>query len=524
MAFASLTIDLNARLANIEKDLNKSVNLAALGVIGAGSGFATLLKGLVDEADSLNDLATRTGTSVRALASLQLAAKLADTDLEKLGAGLGKLSLFMANNAEEAAALGITARDPVQAFIQLADVVGKVTDPAERNALAMKVMGKSSAELMPLLAQGGTALRQQAADSATYADRMVKLSESAQKFNDAIDLLAQNGKTALLPMVETLTDLANAAIEAAAAFEGMDAALAGIGSFGTFGETIAVTAANISFVFRVLANDVVSSFTAIGYAMTGQFSMAKKTLDQAAAYAQAERAKLDRLEQGILSKQSRPKKAAPGTTPPGDPDYKPPMSPEEAAKIQATLEKAFNLKPLDDFIAGFGDRARQIKQEYAQLALDIGERDGPATGSDISSDIFAAKSAASSGDTLKADALVERAKSGLKDLASFEQTYYARQLQEIELGMNEAATKTAETTRSALLENLNAAAAEVQKMDPLHIPIAADAIANDLRKTLDVIRQELLDKPFEVPLVASNVGGVYAESNIARAALKRGAR
>jgi hypothetical protein len=34
----------------------------------------------------------------------------------------------------------------------------------------------------------------------------------------------------------------------------------------------------------------------------------------------------------------------------------------------------------------------------------------------------------------------------------------------------------------------------------------------------------LVDKPFEVPLVASNVGGVYAESNLARAALKRGAR
>lgn len=549
MAFASLTIDLNARLANIERDLNRSVNMAEssakkmqsafnkvgaafglLGIAGVGGNIFGNLKGLIDSADGLNDLATRTGSSVKALASLQLAAKLADTDLENLGAGLGKLSLYMANNAEEAAALGITARDPVEAFIQLADVVGSVNDPAERNALAMKVMGKSYAELMPLLAQGGAALGQQAKDSAIYADRMVKLSASAGQFNDAIDMLAQNGKTALLPLIQSLTDIANAAVEASAAFEGMDSALAGIGSFGTFGETLAVTGANISFVFRVLANDVLSSLTAINYAMTAQFGMAKQTLDQAAAYAQAERAKLDKLERGILSKQSTPKKP-PDTTPKAGAniDVKDFLGgPDSPEKLQSTLRKAFDITPLDDFVAGFKNQRQSIEKEYEQL---ISKLTGPsianATGGDLSYEITKGKGALEQGDSTGTEIAIDRSRQmleGLKDNggADFEISYYANQLKQLELAMVDSQQATAETTRSAMLEQLNAAAAEVSKMDPLHIPIAAEAIAQDLRATLDVVRQELANNPLKVPIVATSSSGIYGDSSLTTAARKLG--
>jgi hypothetical protein len=549
MAFASLTIDLNARLANIERDLNRSVNMAEssakkmqsafnkvgaafglLGIAGVGGNIFGNLKGLIDSADGLNDLATRTGSSVKALASLQLAAKLADTDLENLGAGLGKLSLYMANNAEEAAALGITARDPVEAFIQLADVVGSVNDPAERNALAMKVMGKSYAELMPLLAQGGAALGQQAKDSAIYADRMVKLSASAGQFNDAIDMLAQNGKTALLPLIQSLTDIANAAVEASAAFEGMDSALAGIGSFGTFGETLAVTGANILFVFRVLANDVLSSLTAINYAMTAQFGMAKQTLDQAAAYAQAERAKLDKLERGILSKQSTPKKP-PDTTPKAGAniDVKDFLGgPDSPEKLQSTLRKAFDITPLDDFVAGFKNQRQSIEKEYEQL---ISKLTGPsianATGGDLSYEITKGKGALEQGDSTGTEIAIDRSRQmleGLKDNggADFEISYYANQLKQLELAMVDSQQATAETTRSAMLEQLNAAAAEVSKMDPLHIPIAAEAIAQDLRATLDVVRQELANNPLKVPIVATSSSGIYGDSSLTTAARKLG--
>ena len=62
-----------------------------------------------------------------------------------------------------------------------ADVIGQVEDPAQRNALAMKVLGKSYDEVMPLLAQGGDALRAQAAAAGPYAERMVTLAKAAEK-------------------------------------------------------------------------------------------------------------------------------------------------------------------------------------------------------------------------------------------------------------------------------------------------------------------------------------------------------
>lgn len=552
MAFASLTIDLNARLANIERDLNRSVNMAEtsakkmqsafnkvgaafglLGIAGVGGNIFGNLKWLIDSADGLNDLATRTGSSVKALASLQLAAKLADTDLENLGAGLGKLSLYMANNAEEAAALGITARDPVEAFIQLADVVGSVNDPAERNALAMKVMGKSYAELMPLLAQGGAALGQQAKDSAIYADRMVKLSASAGQFNDAIDMLAQNGKTALLPLIQSLTDIANAAVEASAAFEGMDSALAGIGSFGTFGETLAVTGANISFVFRVLANDVVSSLTAIGYAMTAQFGMAKQTLDQAAAYAQAERAKLDKLERGILSKQSTPKKQT--TTDPKTGtafDVNGFLNKGEADKLQSALSKAFDTSVLDKFTAKFSDTRAKIEAEYAALKQTFGETkdDKPVTGYDIQEqNIAKAREAIVGGDNAGAQAALESGKSRLKELSasgapSFELNYLADQLKALELQTVKVSEDTAAKTRDVLVKSFADINQQIAQVKSPELKINTDLLKQQIDASIASARAQLAANPLVIPVISSPIvgsgGGI--STDISTAARKLG--
>jgi hypothetical protein len=133
-------------------------------------------------------------------------------------------------------------------------------------------------------------------------------------------------------------------------------------------------------------------------------------------------------------------------------------------------------------------------------------------------DIGGAKSAAASGDTFKANALLERAKAGLKYLASFEQSYYARQLQDIELSMNDAAMKTAEASRDSLRAVMEQQAAELARMDPIHVPIAADAIAQDLRNTIDIVRKELAANPLIIPVQA---GG---SADISRAAAKLGAR
>lgn len=159
----------------------------ALGAVLALGGLTTMARQSIDAADSLNDLADRTQTSVKALASFELIATKSDTSLEALGKGLNKLSIFMAENAAEAKKLGITARDPVQAFIQFADALGRAATPQDRAAIANRVLGKSFQELLPLLQRGAADLREAAAASEEYANKLEKLAPRAGEFNDRLD-------------------------------------------------------------------------------------------------------------------------------------------------------------------------------------------------------------------------------------------------------------------------------------------------------------------------------------------------
>ena len=185
------------------KDAASRVNgiVASLGIasaVGAGT-LAALAKSGIDTADAFNDLSSRTGVSVKTLADWQLAATLSDTSIDALGRGVQKLTLSIGEaergSKEQAVALqqlGVTARDPQQAFEQLADAVAGSNDPIKTNAALQKVLGKSYTELLPLLQGGAQGLRDSAAASATFSDAMVKLAPDASKFNDQMDMLKVN--------------------------------------------------------------------------------------------------------------------------------------------------------------------------------------------------------------------------------------------------------------------------------------------------------------------------------------------
>lgn len=212
MAFASLTIDLNARIANIERDMGRAAHVAetqakrmegafakagmAMSTIGgalAGAGLISFAKSSLDAADALNDMSIRTGVTVKDLASLQLVAEQSGTSLEGIGVGLGKLN----KSASEAAggndklataltSLGVTAATPLERFYQLADAVKGMDDPTARAADLSAVLGKSYLDLIPTLQQGSEGLRASALASATFADSMARLAPDADKFNDQL--------------------------------------------------------------------------------------------------------------------------------------------------------------------------------------------------------------------------------------------------------------------------------------------------------------------------------------------------
>lgn len=218
MAFSTLAVDFTARLAGFEEGINKASRdvdklgsrvgavasgikstFASLGVgLGVG-GLAAIAKSGIDAADSLNDMSQRLGVSVKDLASFKLAADQSGTSLDSVGAGIARLSRSIGEaeggNKQLAGALqslGITARDPKEAFFQLADAVQKMDDPNKRAALLSQVLGKSYGELVPLLNQGSDALRESAKQSETFADAMSRLAPDADKFNDQLEQLRTN--------------------------------------------------------------------------------------------------------------------------------------------------------------------------------------------------------------------------------------------------------------------------------------------------------------------------------------------
>jgi hypothetical protein len=235
MAFAALTIDLNARLAKFEQDMaraGKSLDgldqrataaarglKTAFGALGATlsvGALASFAKSGIDAADALNDMSQRLGVSVKDLASFKLIAEQSGTSLDSVGAGIARLSksigeaeLGNKNLAGALKQLGITARDPREAFLQLADAVQRIHDPTQRAALLSQVLGKNYGELVPLLVEGGDALRASAAASESFADAMARLAPEADKFNDQLALLKQNAAGAAAAILGPLVSSFN---------------------------------------------------------------------------------------------------------------------------------------------------------------------------------------------------------------------------------------------------------------------------------------------------------------------------
>ena len=519
-------------LAGLETSA-RSINgvLAGLGAGVSAGALTAFVKGTIDSADAMNDMAIRTGTSVEALARYQLAASQSGTDIESLSQSMGRLSVFMAKNAEEAARLGITAKDPVDAFAQLADVIGQVEDPAQRNALAMKVLGKSYAEVMPLLAQGGDALREQAAAAGPYAERMAKLAVAADEFNDSLAAIGQSAQSALLPMVQYLADTANAAVQAAEGLEGMEAALAGLGQFGTVGQTVAVTWANVAYVFDQVGTEIGGIAAQLAALATGDFKGAgaiSKAMKEDAAGARKE---LDALEQRILNPGKtltriggnrysgatdfiKEQEKAIAALSKGGKDLGAFFGDDDADKINKALAKAFDTKPLDDYLASFADRRTKIVAEYAKLKADLtGEKTG-ATSTDFAVELTRGREALSRGDAAGASAFAANAKATLGNYKegggdATVAGYLSEQLKAFELSMVDAEEKTANAAASALRKSLDAAAAQVAQMDPIVVPLASEAIANDLRASIDIIRKELAANPLKIPVQATSPQGVY---------------
>lgn len=218
MALAKLSIDLEARLANLQAGLDKAGLLAerqaermqrafsgankalvaAGGAIAAAFSVSVITRWVsatVDGLDALNDLADATGASVENLSALEDIAARTGTSMDTAGDAVIKLNKALADakpdNEIGAAfkALNLDVAelkrlDPVEAFQRVAIALGGFADDANKARLTQELFGKSLKEVAPLLkdvAEAGTLQAKVTAEQAAEAEKFNKSIFQVQK-------------------------------------------------------------------------------------------------------------------------------------------------------------------------------------------------------------------------------------------------------------------------------------------------------------------------------------------------------
>ncbi|MEK6594779.1 MAG: phage tail tape measure protein [Pseudomonadota bacterium] len=236
MAFASLTIDLQARLARFESDLGKVAQISkrnadqmdrafakvgntlrALGGLLAVGAFAKFVKGAIDSVDELGKMSQRVGVSVESLSALGYAAGLSGVSLESLGTGLKKLSVNMADtqantgdarDAFKALGLQVEAsrgnlKSSEQVLFEIADRFANMEDGAGKTALAVKLFGRAGADMIPLLNQGANGLRESAEEARRFGLVIsTDATKRAEEFNYNLTRLAGSARGLGLEIAE----------------------------------------------------------------------------------------------------------------------------------------------------------------------------------------------------------------------------------------------------------------------------------------------------------------------------------
>lgn len=239
MAIAKLSIDLEARLANLQAGLDKAgllaerqadriskafagasrVVAAAGGALAAAFSVSVITQWVnrtVDGVDALNDLADATGSTVENLSALEDIAARTGTSMDTAGDAIVKMNKALADAkpgsdaARAFEALGLSVEelkrlDPVEAFQKLAVALQGFQNDANKARLVQELFGKSLKEVAPLL--------KDVAEAGTLQAKVTKAqADEAERFNKQIFEMQKNlqdlSRTLVGPLVSGFNAMA----------------------------------------------------------------------------------------------------------------------------------------------------------------------------------------------------------------------------------------------------------------------------------------------------------------------------
>lgn len=166
--------------------------MARLAPLVGAATFTAFTKNVIDSADAMNDLSARTGITVERLSAWKLATAQSGTDIAALASAISKASKYIVEHGDSLEKMGISAKTAEGVILQLSDVIAAMpSDDPNRVTLAIKVLGKNAAELLPLLSQGSDELQRQLNLQESMISVTTELAQNSDKFNDELGIMAQ---------------------------------------------------------------------------------------------------------------------------------------------------------------------------------------------------------------------------------------------------------------------------------------------------------------------------------------------
>lgn len=172
-----------------------SGGMAALGAGLSAAGLAAFAKQTIDAADNLRDMSLTTGVSVESLSKFQQAANMSGATIEDVGKSMVRLQRSMVTAASTGTGpaaeafrdLGVSVTDatgklrPVeQVMLDIFEAISQVPDRSIRAKLAIDLLGRSGANLVPMMEEGRAGIEGlNAAFSTEFAN-------NADRYNDSI--------------------------------------------------------------------------------------------------------------------------------------------------------------------------------------------------------------------------------------------------------------------------------------------------------------------------------------------------
>lgn len=174
------------------KDFAKEVGRDLLSAFSAAAIVAQV-ENIFRKVEQIKSGASKTGIDVEAFQKLStVAAEDLPQGAEKFEAAITKLNVKLGQGAKEFAKWGIHAKDAEGAMYEIADRMKAMEDPAQKAAMAVDLMGKSGADMVPLLERGAAALKAAAGEKLSWSkedlEAIKDAHDSIEKTENAITI------------------------------------------------------------------------------------------------------------------------------------------------------------------------------------------------------------------------------------------------------------------------------------------------------------------------------------------------